>query len=78
MKYIHEPLKKIPVIHTQDVVVVGGGLSGIIAALSAARCGVKTLLIEKQGFLGGNALLPLPIIGMLDKDGKQIIKGIPE
>jgi hypothetical protein len=78
MDYILEPSKKIPLVSINDVVVVGGGLSGIVAALSSARFGVKTMLIEKQGFLGGNALLPLPVIGMLDKNGKQIIKGIPE
>jgi hypothetical protein len=36
-----------------DVVVVGGGTSGIPAAVSAARLGVKVLLIEKYGVLGG-------------------------
>lgn len=36
-----------------DVVVVGGGISGCMAALAAARAGVDVLLIEKYGFLGG-------------------------
>lgn len=36
-----------------DVIVVGGGISGSMAAVSAARCGAKTLLLEQYGFLGG-------------------------
>ncbi|AOM81751.1 FAD-dependent oxidoreductase [Salisediminibacterium beveridgei] len=38
-----------------DVVVAGGGPSGIMAAVAAAREGAKTLLIERYGFLGGMA-----------------------
>jgi len=38
-----------------DVIVCGGGPAGIAAAISAARCGVKTLLIEQQFSLGGIA-----------------------
>jgi len=38
-----------------DVIVVGGGASGIGAALGAARSGAKVCLIEKYGFLGGAA-----------------------
>jgi len=38
---------------TFDVLVAGGGLAGFAAAISAARNGAKTILIEKNGFLGG-------------------------
>ena len=46
-----------------DVLVVGGGPAGIGAALGAAQRGVKTLLIETQGFFGGVAAwsLGMPI-----------------
>lgn len=36
-----------------DLVVVGGGLTGVAAAVAGAREGMKTLLIEKNGSLGG-------------------------
>lgn len=38
-----------------DFVVVGGGLSGVCAAVSAARKGIKTVLIQDRPVLGGNA-----------------------
>lgn len=38
-----------------DVVVVGGGASGLAAAVGAARAGRRTLLVERYGFLGGAA-----------------------
>ena len=38
-----------------DFVVVGGGLTGICAAIAAARCGAKTALIHDRAVLGGNA-----------------------
>ena len=36
-----------------DVIVVGGGTSGVFAAIAAARTGAKTILIEKNSILGG-------------------------
>ena len=36
-----------------NLVVAGGGLSGVAAAVSAAREGLKILLVEKSGCLGG-------------------------
>ena len=40
---------------TADVVVVGGGISGVSAALAAADSGAQVVLFEKQAFLGGSA-----------------------
>ena len=37
-----------------DVVVVGGGTSGVAAAYIAAKKGLKTLIIERQNSLGGS------------------------
>ncbi len=36
-----------------DVLVAGGGMAGIAAAIAAARSGAKTVLVEKTGWLGG-------------------------
>jgi len=50
---IIEPSRPTPVYGEFDVVVVGGGPAGIMAASAAARAGCSTLLIERYGFLGG-------------------------
>ena len=54
MKTIPEPSKDVPVAAEADVVVAGGGISGMFAALAAARGGAKTVLIDRFGALGGN------------------------
>ena len=41
--------------HNVEFCVVGGGLSGLSAALSAARHGRKTALVQDRPMLGGNA-----------------------
>lgn len=61
-----------------DVVVVGGGPGGLPAAIAAARQGAKVLLVEKNGYLGGNLTIGLPLLGYLDKDGNQVIRGIAQ
>lgn len=55
MKFYEEPKRQIPVTHEVDVLVVGAGPAGVCAAISAARMGVDTLLIEQQGTVGGIA-----------------------
>ena len=50
---IPEPNKTVDVFRECDVVVVGGGPGGIGAAVSAARNGADTVLIERYGYLGG-------------------------
>ena len=47
------PAREIPVFHETDVVVVGGGPAGFAAAVSSARAGAKTALVERAGSLGG-------------------------
>ena len=61
----------------RDVVVVGGGTTGVAAALASARAGASTLLLECNGFLGGNAITGLPWLGFHNRERKRIIGGIP-
>lgn len=61
--------------HTQ-VVVVGSGAAGFVAALAAARNGAETLLVEYNGFLGGISST-LTWLGFHDQTYRQIVKGIP-
>ena len=46
---------ELPVTHTADVIVVGGGPGGIGSAVAAARGGADVILVEHYGFLGGMA-----------------------
>jgi len=64
-----EPAREVPVAGRSEVLVVGGGPAGVGAALSAARTGARTALVEHYGFLGGmwTAGLLNPI---LDHHGK--------
>lgn len=54
MSTVYEAGRDVPVLTETDVLVVGGGPAGIAAAVASAREGVKTLLVERYGFLGGN------------------------
>lgn len=63
-----------------DVIVVGGGIAGVSAAVSSARLGKKTLLIEKQINLGGLATVGLIswYEPLCDGNGKQMLGGMAE
>ena len=59
-----------------DVIVAGGGVSGSMAAIAAARLGAKTLVVEQFGFMGGtltNAGVG-PMMGFFAGE-KQVIHG---
>ena len=61
---------------TADVVVIGGGTAGVFAAISAARSGSKTILIEKNSMLGGTMTAAgVNYPGLFFAWGRQIISG---
>lgn len=63
-----------------DVIVVGGGIAGCAAALSAARAGMRVLLLEKMTMLGGLATAGHIVIylPLCDGYGRQVCGGIAE
>lgn len=78
MTHISEPSREVPVAGAFDVVIVGAGPAGTIAAVAAARGGARTLLIDRYGFVGGMATSALVTpISEFRVGGRQHIGGIP-
>ncbi|MCX5644860.1 MAG: FAD-dependent oxidoreductase [Phycisphaerae bacterium] len=75
-----QPRRELPVLDTTDVLVVGGGPAGVVAALAAKRAGAKVTLVERYGHFGGlwTGGLVLLVIGHIVKGGKQVCQGIGE
>lgn len=63
-----------------DVLVIGGGTAGAVAAIAAGRKGCRTLLLEESDMLGGTLVGQLlqHISSYHDGEGNQIIGGIPQ
>ena len=59
-----------------DVIVSGGGPAGIAAAVSAARLGSDTLLLEKNAFVGGCTASGLPFLNFFSRKKEQVIAGV--
>jgi len=47
-------MEHLPLLLDCEVLIVGGGPAGSVAAIASARAGARTVLLERQGFLGGN------------------------
>lgn len=69
MNYILEGERSVPIKGTYDLIVCGAGPAGVTAAITAGRLGLRTLLIEGQGCLGGTWTAGLLCI-VLDTAGK--------
>ena len=57
---VYEPARAVDVVHRVPVLVVGGGPSGLAAAIAAARAGAQVSLLERFGCFGGN----LTVVGV--------------
>src|SRR4051812_19267360 len=67
----------LPITYDVDVLVAGGGPTGVAAALAAARNGAKVLLVERLGFLGGSATaMQVPAFCPFSDREKAIVRGI--
>ena len=76
-----EYTKQLSMSESTDVLVIGGGPSGLCAAIAAARTGAKTMLIEQGGYCGGMATAGLvaPFMTCYDSGGKtMLIRGLFE
>ena len=75
-----QPQRELPLLHTTDVLVVGGGPAGICAAIAAKRSGAEVTVVERYGHFGGlwTGGLVLLVIGHIVKGGKQVCQGIGE
>lgn len=75
-----EPRRELTILDTTDVLVVGGGPAGVVAAIAAKRAGAKVTLVERYGHLGGlwTGGLVLLVLGHIVQGGKQVCQGIGE
>jgi hypothetical protein len=75
-----QPKRELPLLHKTQVLVVGAGPAGVVAALAAKRTGAEVTLVERYGHLGGQWTggLVLIVAGMHDKMNKQVTQGIGE
>ena len=83
MKTIIEPAREIELAAETEILIIGGGPAGIAAATAAARCGARTMLLEKYGFLGGmgTAAMVTNFCGLhasINGSVQQIVRGVAD
>ena len=59
MKTYKEPPREIPISRDVDVIIIGGGPAGLVAAIASARNAARTTLVEQFAYLGGTATAAL-------------------
>ena len=62
---------------TADVIIVGGGGAGLAAAVSATDAGASVILIEKQGFLGGNSIVAGGVYNVANSPQQMTLTAMP-
>jgi len=77
LNYIEEAKRKTEIFDKKEVLIIGGGPSGVSAAISAAKMGVEVALVERYNHLGGLSTggLVVWIDRMTDWQGELVIKG---
>ena len=77
-----EKEREIPIIEKVDLLIVGGSPSGFTAAIAAARHGVRVLIVERFGFLGGQSVYSMVVQwekrAFIDNLGGVFTKGLPK
>lgn len=74
--YSSKEITDIPTEET-DILIIGGGTAGVIAAIQAARMGCATCLVEYNSMLGGTMTTGgVAFPGLFHAWGKQVIHGI--
>ena len=83
MKTYKEPSREIPVSRDVDVIIIGGGPAGLVAAIASARNAARTTLVEQFAYLGGTATAALManingFRNQVEPDSTQTVRGIAE
>ncbi len=71
----------VPVYRDVDVLVVGGGIAGVTAAIASSEAGAKTLLIERNGCLGGvltSNIIPNLLNNHFSAEAEHLLCGVPK
>ncbi len=79
MTSVVAPERGLDVLASVDVLVAGGGVAGCSAAIAAARAGAQTMLVERNGCLGGvltSNIIPNFVGGLRDEENRHIVAGI--
>src|SRR5690606_1606568 len=81
-KTFSEPARKLVVRDEVDVLVVGGGPSGVAAAVGAARAGARTMIVENLGSFGGmwtnGLVITLAGFNSWLRPYDRVVKGVTE
>ena len=80
---VTEARRETPLLAEHEVVVLGGGPSGIAAAAAASRAGRSTMLVERYGFLGGAGTAAglanfCGLHGKVNGEHRQVVHGIAD